>query len=184
MDALLASELHQLALHQASASDLASSDPLPDAALCNLDFLLSEPALLELALDALDGGRVLRVRGVGGSIVWQVVSSMVGRRGSRSGAPPRSGVVDGADLSGSGLCPAMDAGGAGPAYTVLLGGAGCCTCLDFRRRVTAVESTGRFCQHLLAAALANGAHAPRTRAVSDEELARLLHDALAAATSR
>ena len=101
MDALLASELHQLALHQASASDLASSDPLPDAALCNLDFLLSEPALLELALDALDGGRVLRVRGVGGSIVWQVVSSMVGRRGSRSGAPPRSGVVDGADLSGS-----------------------------------------------------------------------------------
>ena len=173
-DALLASEF--AALH---AQPPPLDPPFPDLFLTRVDFLLSEPALLECALDALDGGRVCCVRAPSGRELWQVASGTLGRRGSGArAAPPLSGV----DLPGSGLCAPGDGSGAGPAYTVLLGGAGCCTCLDFRRRVAALKNEGRFCAHLLAATLAAAARgAPaKQRGVSDEELARLLCGALAA----
>jgi hypothetical protein len=180
VDALLAAELSHL--NAAGPSD----PPFPDVFLARLDFLLCEPALLELALDALDCGRVCFLASPSGRGLWQVASSAVGRRGTRAqlGRGADTAHAERVDLAGSGLCGAGDAGGAGTAaYTVLLEGAGFCTCLDFRRRVAAAgagagaDADARFCcAHLLAAALARAAHgAPaKQRAVSDEELARLL----------
>ena len=170
MDALVVGELSRLCA--IGAPDFS------DAALSRLDFALAEPAVLEMALDALDGGRVCCVRAPSGRALWQVLSGTVGRRAAARGGG--GGALSGVDLAGSGLCAPGDGG---PAYTVLLGGPGCCTCLDFRRRVVAGEEAGRFCAHLLAAALASAARgAPaKARAVSNEELARLLCGALAGA---
>jgi hypothetical protein len=173
-DALVVGELSQL--FAKGAPDFS------DAALSRLDFALAEPAVLEMALDALDGGRVCCVRAPSGRALWQVLSGTVGRRAAARGGGGGGGALSGVDFAGSGLCAPGDGG---PAYTVLLGGAGCCTCLDFRRRVAAGEEAGRFCAHLLAATLASAARgAPaKARAVSNEELARLLCGALAGAAS-
>ena len=146
-DALVVGELSRLCA--VGAPDFS------DAALSRLDFALAEPAVLEMALDALDGGRVCCVRAPSGRALWQVLSGTVGRRAAARGGG--GGALSGVDLAGSGLCAPGDGG---PAYSVLLGGAGCCTCA--------------------LASVARGAPA-KARAVSNEELARLLCGALAGA---
>lgn len=154
-DSLIAAEL----------SSIRSRGTLTDESLRRLDALLSGDGVLERALEALDGGAVTKLTSApSGRVAWSITSSLSRRSGAE---------LSGIDFRASGVAPDSYT------YTVLLDGPGVCTCADFAARVLGdgESAARRVCKHILAAALGDAlgaASRARARALTDEELAKLL----------
>ena len=146
-------------------SGIRASGALPEAALRRLDLLFSGDGTLDRALELLEGS-LTRVSGApSGRAVWTVASSLSKR--------PSAELVS-LDLRASGVDPV------GYFYVVLLDGPGSCTCADWTTRVLGGDR--RACKHALAVAIADalGPQKYRARAVTDDDLAKLLRNSFAA----
>jgi hypothetical protein len=107
---------------------------MSESTLRRLDFLFAGDTVLERALEAVDVGAVHRLEAPSGRCMFQVISSLAGRRGfggvAGGGAAAATAAPDSSvryDLAASGIRDG--------AYSVLLDGGGVCSCYDFSARV-------------------------------------------------